>query len=185
MEILQISNNFQYELWENSITKGEITRFDTILLFTVIVFFCIAYCILCYFPAPYGKFENSLDGAGLNFKVHGGYGFFFQEQPSFVVPLIMIKYFWEEYLTIRSMLGIFLFEVHYFQRIFIYALFRINNNLSKHSIFTVISAFLYTIINGYLITKYSIFYKMEHQPVIFIFLFTIIIHTNTNVHIIC
>lgn len=70
---------------------AHITSFDHSLLFWFFLAMLGSFFILLFIPAPYGKFKNSLDKLGpLSMKIDGRMGFFWQELPSVVVPILVL-----------------------------------------------------------------------------------------------
>ena len=142
---------------------AHITPFDHQLLKYFFLTMFGSFLILLFIPAPYGKFRNSLDSLGiLSKKIDGRLGFFWQELPSVVVPFFVL---FANIGKIDSLAFLFflLWQTHYIQRTFIYALIRMKS-ANQTTIMTSAMAFAFTSINSYLTTKFAIFYPF-YDPI--------------------
>lgn len=141
-----------------------ITAFDNQLaLFFGLCMFGAA-ILLFFIPAPYGKFNNTLSLSFLTTKVNfftnieqidGRMGFFFQELPSVYVPFIVLFYY-NVQINRLSAIFLILWQVHYIQRTFVYSLIRMKSG-NKTTLIICLSAFSFTWVNGYLVTKFILF----------------------------
>ncbi|KAM8947803.1 3-oxo-5-alpha-steroid 4-dehydrogenase 2 [Pelodytes ibericus] len=73
------------------------------------------------FPAPYGKHVEN-DKKHVHLMVPAKYGWFIQELPSFLVPVLVILYS-EQCNSLGCKMLLFMFCGHYFHRTFIYSAF--------------------------------------------------------------
>lgn len=142
---------------------SHITDFDHQLLKYFFLVMFGSFLILLFIPAPYGKFRNSLDSMGIfSKKIDGRLGFFWQEIPSVIVPFFVLL---SNLGKIDSLAFLFflLWQTHYIQRTFIYALIRMKS-ANQTTIMTSAMAFAFTSVNSYLTTKFAIFYP-HYDPI--------------------
>ncbi len=139
-----------------------ITDFDRHLVFYFTLAMMGSALTLFFLPAPYGKFNKSMDFVPLlSKKISWKWSFAISESPALLVPLIVTVYY-HEYLDPLYLLFLGLYELHYIHRLILYPFFRVRSNTPSTVIIALMS-FLFQSINGYLMSKFALF--LDYDPV--------------------
>jgi hypothetical protein len=162
----------QMTIWE-SLLHPSITSLDSRICFCFSAFIAFK-CLYAFFtPVRYGKFNPGLTPTS-RFALTGQQATIIMNLPCIIVPAILlaitnvfhfsrnlkINLQWTESLTRKEWAAIVLFVGNYFHRTFIYGYLRMKNS-NCVSISVVIFAWAAAAVNGYLVTKYTIFWGRE------------------------
>jgi 3-oxo-5-alpha-steroid 4-dehydrogenase 1 len=130
----------------------EITELDEFILLSFAASGILSFVLLFFIDAPYGKFASAWSIPVLTFRIDGKFGWFLQETPSALIPLLMFFYYYSR-LNWVGFLFFALWELHYIHRAWYYPWFRVHT-MGDTTFMIVLMAFFYTAINSYMNAKF-------------------------------
>lgn len=132
-------------------------------LFVMALVGLIVFISLYFIDAGYGKMRTEKWGPAINNKI----GWLLMEMPVFVVVLwLYVRSLYSEHADLTSkapyVVFLFIFELHYFQRSFVFPFLLKGNN--KMPVVIMALSVLWNLINGYLQGYWLFFLAPEYQP---------------------
>lgn len=137
-----------------------ITDFDRnlALIFTAVM--ALSAGLLFFLPAPYGKFNKSMDFLPiLSTKINWKWSFFLSESPAIIIPII-VTFHYRQYVDPLYWLWFAIYEIHYIHRLIVYPFFRVRSKTPSTLIIALMS-FFFQSLNGYLMSKFSLFIDFD------------------------